>query len=103
MVCQYEALLDDALEQHAFRVENKVSPGLRELAERLRFCKATARDVIDIHTTAFKRKSLPVVALKRQAYLDEGRLMVVELMGNLLMGYRNYYSASPFGNKNKEK
>jgi DNA-binding response OmpR family regulator len=99
---RYADLLDQALEQHAFHVENRVSPSLRMIAEKLSLCRASARDVIDVHTAAIKLKNLSAVPLKRQAYLDASRLMVVELMGNLLMCYRNYYSGSFFIDKKKE-
>jgi len=92
IMLRYATLLDDALEQHAFHVENSISINLGVLAEKLCFLRASARDVIELHTLAIKLKCQSAGLPKRQAYLDEGRLMLVELMGKLLMCYRSYFS-----------
>lgn len=87
----YGELLDLALEQRAFRVEYDLSARLRGLADRLGFMKASPRDVIEIHTNTLKEKNRNVNLAKSQAYVGEGRLMVLELMGYLTSFYRKYY------------
>lgn len=99
----YADLLDRALEQYAFHIENTLSPGLRKLAEKMCFYRASARDVVELHTAALRIKSQTAIISKRQAYSDQGRLMLVELMGQLMMCYRNYYTGAFTGLKNKEK
>lgn len=89
-VLQYENLLDLALEQRAYKVMHNVSERLRFMAERIGFLNAGPRDVVEIHTTALKRKSREVTDTRAQAYIEEGRLMVLELMGYLVSFYRNY-------------
>lgn len=85
-------LMDLALEQRAYRVEHNISEGIRSIAEELGFMKAGPRDVVEIHSTALKGKSKGATPQKAQAYVEEGRLMVLELMGYLLSFYRNYFT-----------
>lgn len=91
LVQNYQQLLDLALEEKTFRVEYEISKKLSFLAEKLGFLKASPRDVIDIHTLALKEKSKDVNITKFQAYVDEGRLRLLELMGYLTSYYRKYY------------
>ena len=55
------------------------------------FLKAGPRDVIDIHTLTLRKKNEKATQAKAQAYVAEGRLMVLELMGYLTSYYRKYY------------
>ena len=87
---EYGELLNLALEQRAYRVEHNVSAVLRSMADALGFLKAGPRDVVEIHTTALKQKSDGVNMKCAQAFIEEGRLMVLELMGYLVSYYRNY-------------
>jgi len=87
----YGKLLDFALEERAYRVDHNIPDALRCLAEKLGFLKASPRDVVAIHTQALKLKNKDVLPAKAQAYIAEGRLMVLELMGYLTSYYRKYY------------
>jgi DNA-binding response OmpR family regulator len=86
---RYEELMDLALEQRAYKVEHNISERLRSLAERVGFLKAGPRDVVEIHSYALKRKTREVAPARAQAYVEEGRLMLLELMGYLVSYYRN--------------
>ena len=88
LVRQYSEALDMALEQRAYRVEHNLSGRVRRLAISLGEMKAGPRDVIQIHSEALqgKRDGPP---RQVQAYMDESRLMLIELMGDLVMYYRN--------------
>jgi hypothetical protein len=46
--------------------------------------------VIDIYSTALKLKTDTTMNGKAQAYVAEGRLIILELMGYLVSFYRNY-------------
>jgi CheY-like chemotaxis protein len=91
LVEDYGKLLDLALEERAYRVDHNRGETLRSLAEKLGFLKATPRDVVAIHTQSLKIKNKNVLPVKSQAYIAEGRLMVLELMGYLTSYYRKYY------------
>jgi len=88
---KYGELLDLSLKQRAFKVDYDISEQLRSLADKLGFFKASPRDVVDIHTKALKEKTHNAKLSKVQAYVDEGRLRLLELMGYLTSYYRKYY------------
>jgi len=89
LIQSYGDLMDLALERRAYRVEHNISERLRSLAERVGFLRAGPRDVVEVHSNALKRKTREVAPAKAQAYVEEGRLMVLELMGYLVSYYRN--------------
>jgi len=90
VVQQYGDLLELALEQQGYRVEHDISGKLRTIAEQLRFLKAGPRDVIEVHSFALRSKTDAVSHIKAQGYAEEGRVMVLELMGQLVSCYRTY-------------
>lgn len=91
-VLSYQDLLDEALKQQTYRTKNTLSENIRSLGDRLGFLKVGPRDIIDIHTEAVKRKIKDADNMpdKVQGYLDEGRIMVLELMGSLASHYRHF-------------
>ncbi len=89
LVHRYAHLLDLALEQQAFKVDHRVSDALRTLADEIGFLNAGPRDVIELHTAALKTKLAEASPRKAQAYIDEARVLVLELMGDLVAYYRN--------------
>jgi CheY-like chemotaxis protein len=91
MVAEYGQLLDLALEQRLYKVEHNISEGLYELVERLGFLKAGPRDVIDLHSAALKERLDKAGLSKTQAYVEEGRMAALELMGHLVSYYRTFY------------
>lgn len=92
IVQRYADLLDLALHERAYKVEDTVASELENLAKQIGFLKASPRDVIDIHTTALKMKTDRTNYTKAKAYTEEGRIMVLELMGYLTSFYRTYAS-----------
>ena len=91
LIITYGNLLELSLEQRIFKVDYHISGELRTLADKLGFLKASPRDTIEIHTQVLKEKTHDISVVKAQAYVDEGRLMVLELMGYLASFYRKYY------------
>ncbi|MBP0030172.1 response regulator [Roseofilum reptotaenium CS-1145] len=91
IVQEYGELMDLSMEQRAYRVEHNISEKLRNMGEQLGFLKASPRDVVDIHTQVLKEKTQQTNPVKAQAYVSEGRLMVLELMGYLASYYRKYF------------
>ncbi len=87
---QYKDLLDKALEQKGFKVKHNINIDLNRLAEIIGTLKSGPRDVIEIHTNAVKELCDNIPILKRRAYLEEGRMLVLELMGDLALYYRNF-------------
>jgi hypothetical protein len=85
---QYGALLDGALERRAYRVDRPLEDALRELAEELAFLRAGPRDVVELHAAALRARIDAASPRRAQAYLEEARLVVLELMGCLVQAYR---------------
>ncbi len=85
---RYGTLLDEAL---ASRVHRSPTPSraLRDLGEWLGVVWAAPRDLIDIHLQAIRDRSQQTPAKKLQAYFEEGRLLLLELMGHLASYYRS--------------
>lgn len=90
LVQVYVDLLEHALEAQIYRLESHLSESLRALAGQLGSLRASPRDVVELHARALRRKAEDNTALRVQAYTDEGRLMLIELMGYLVTYYRNY-------------
>ena len=89
LIQSYGQVLDRVLEQRAYKVEHDVSEELRAIADQLGQANAGPRDVIEIHLRTLKIKTDALNPAKNQAYADEGRLIVLELMGYLAGYYRS--------------
>lgn len=87
----YKIMLRQALAQNAYKVEYELSEKLRKMAETIGFLKGGPRDVIEIYTHALRELSANATRSKIQAIMEEGRILVLELMGHLVSFYRNYY------------
>lgn len=85
----YGELLDNALEEKYHRMAGSTAHIINNLAQRMGARNAGPRDVIDVHKAAMciKMEGQPDVKIK--AYIDEGRLLVLRLMGHLLSYYRS--------------
>lgn len=90
MVRHYGDLMELALEQRGYKVDHDLSEKLQDLAEQLGFLNAGPRDVVDVHAAAMKQELKGANPQKARAHLDDGQLMVVELMGRLVSHYRPY-------------
>ena len=84
----YTGLVDEALKRRAYD-EQPASAPLRELGERLGAEAAGPRDIVEIHLAAIRAASAEAPVTRQQAYLEEGRLLVLELMGHLAAYYRS--------------
>jgi hypothetical protein len=89
IVEHYRTLLDTALHRKAYRGQGEgLTDDLRLLAERLGDLGAGPREVTEVHARALRHAVRGVTAAKAQALLGEGRLLALELMGNLASYYR---------------
>jgi hypothetical protein len=90
LVNHYGALLDEAVEQRVHPGES-LSAELDDLSARLKRFQAGARDIIELHARTLDGKLASASSLMRGAYVEEGRLVLLELMGRLLSAYRTAY------------
>lgn len=87
-VTAYATILDAAVEERIYKVNNTVSEKLRTLAGRLVSARATPRDVIEVHFKALLQRAPEPGQPRAQGYIEAGRMTVVELMGYLAGVYR---------------
>ncbi len=89
LVERYGALLETALSRKAYRGQGEtLTDDLKVIAERLGDLGAGPREVTEIHARALRQAVRGVTAARAQALLSEGRLLALELMGNLASYYR---------------
>lgn len=61
------------------------------MADQTGALRATPSDLVEIHDAAIKNKGAGSSILQRAgAYIEEGRLMILELIGYLTTYYRRY-------------
>jgi hypothetical protein len=92
LVDVYSQMLDMTLDENMYRVDHGRADRLKQVAAQLGFLRAGPKDVIEIHRSALKYKIRQVYFRKAQAYISEGRILVLELMGYLA----NYYRSRAF-------
>lgn len=85
----YGEILERSVEQRVRKTSDDISALSARLARHLGERNATPREVIDFHLTALRQKMDTALSLVRaEAYQEEGRLRLVELMGFLAAHYR---------------
>ncbi|HWG42965.1 MAG TPA: hypothetical protein VN688_09280 [Gemmataceae bacterium] len=84
----YSKLLELAVHQRDYASEDALSTEVRELGMRLGRLQAGARDAIELHSRALEVKLASAPAMLARLYVEEGRLLILELMGHLLSYYR---------------
>ncbi len=90
LAARCERLLDMAIQQQNYRIEHDISTELRKVGDRLGSLGAGPRDVVELYGDVLKSRSVGVAAARARAYLDEGRLLVLEMMGHLVSYYRDH-------------
>lgn len=86
----YRQLLQKSIEQELYRhAQADISEQLRQLAERLGFLRAGPRDAVDLHTEAIKAATAGSKDWPDRAYIEIGRMLLLELLGYLVAYYRN--------------
>jgi response regulator RpfG family c-di-GMP phosphodiesterase len=90
MADAYGRILGDSLDQRNFKVDRKTSQALHDLADELGSLSAGPRDVIDLHVTALKQRMDQADREQAAALVEEGRLLVLELMGHVVTYYRSH-------------
>lgn len=88
LVAAYRSLLDLAAEQRGLHDQRSMPDRLRVLSERLGLLWAGPRDLIEIHTQALRQLCRGQTPQRIAVYMEEGRLMLLELMGHLVNFYR---------------
>ena len=90
LVSSYASLFDKILEARSFRTEADFKEQLRALAHQLGELNAGPRDVIELHTAALGEKMRSDNPARVRGYIDEGKMLVLELMGYIVSFYRSH-------------
>jgi response regulator RpfG family c-di-GMP phosphodiesterase len=85
---EYDDILNSAIEERLFKVEQHLHEKLSHLSDNLGFLKASAKDIIDIHRQCLSDKFSHSNVKEQKIILEESRLLLIELMGNLINYYR---------------
>jgi len=86
---KYIETIETAIEETLYSVERKASSKLREMSEILIAHRAGPKDLVEIHANVLKEISKKAVKYGDRAMAVEGRLVLLELMGNMMAAYRN--------------
>jgi len=89
---QYSRSIRLALDNRVTNTGHAVSERMRSIAERMGSSLAGPRDIVDLHRAAMAALCEGANARQVEAYTDEGRLLLLELMGYLVTFYRGYYT-----------
>lgn len=89
LVSQYRDMIEQAVDSRRYKNERKPSQGLRVMAQRLGFLRAGPKDVVALHVEGLRRIKAEKTGVSF-VVIEESRLMLIELMGNLLGYYRDH-------------
>jgi len=86
---RYGSLMEIAVQWRIFKGNNhNISDQLRSVAEDLGLLRGGPRDVVELHSAVMREKANAANPEKSEVYMEEGRLMELELMGHLVSHYR---------------
>lgn len=91
----YDRLLSGALENRLFRTGVDLSGAARDISQRLCGLGASARDVVALHTAVIQERTRGENPEKTRACLEEGRILLLQLLGYLADGYRRLAPPPP--------
>lgn len=92
---QYHEIVGRSVEQREYKVQHEISNRIHALGDQLGALRAGPRDLIDLHRLAFHRVERQVSHTRLPVMLEEGRLVLLELMGRLALFYRSLTSGAP--------
>jgi len=101
LVLDYSNILDKFLEKKNYEDDVDVSKELQKYSETLGSLKASARDIIDIHNSTINSLSKSGTYQKTKEYTNEGRFVLIELLGYLAMFYRKYSQVPSVSSKDE--
>jgi DNA-binding response OmpR family regulator len=91
----YRRLLELALEERLSRTAAALPDRVRDMAQDLGFLRAGPRDVVELHLAALKIAIETSPSTRSQVLAEEGRIVVLSLMGQLTEFYRCTLGAYP--------
>ncbi len=96
LVERYSEIIDLILDEKTYQVNHQSSDLLRSLTHQLGFLNAKPYDVVSLHANALRQKMINATYAKKKAYIEEGRIVVLQIMGYLVAYYRNHRIGSQY-------
>ena len=90
LVNDYTRLVDHSLKSRFYKTDYNTTDEAHEIADKLGYLKSSPRDLIDIHITVVTANTDELTAKQYTDYNSEARLVLLEVMGNLISYYRVY-------------
>lgn len=87
----YQQLIEQAAARQVYKIDYPVSGALTELAAQLGFLRAGPRDVVELHAEGLRSLTHGVRQGRERLVTEEGRYLLLELMGQLVAYYRRFY------------
>jgi CheY-like chemotaxis protein len=87
---EYEGLLDVMVEERIISKQADRLSMIESLVTNLAFAQAGPNDIADLHSSVISRKSQKLSGERTQLYIDEGRWLLLEVLGALLVEYREH-------------
>jgi CheY-like chemotaxis protein len=88
---EYGEILDRAVEQILQRRPAPLEQRLQRLANAAAELRAGPRDVVELHAAAMKQRDAEHGPQRMKLYMAEGRLRLLEVMGHLVIFYRDHW------------
>jgi len=86
---EYLSLMKKQIDHRIYKTPNNVTEKLKDLAQEFGFLKAGPREVIEVHKKALSMLMHEPSAVKSYYVKEESRILLVEVLGYLLIYYRN--------------
>ncbi len=96
-------IMEDAIDERMYKINKDIAMSLRLLADDLGGILAGPQDVVEIYSYTLKEKLKNANYELSKVYLEEGRMVVLQLMGYLVSFYRKYIPSNLIINKNDNK
>lgn len=90
LASEYAELLEMAVDERAFQVDHEVRQKRARLATRLGALGADANDIVNIHLRFIEDRSPQFKPQAKLAYINEGRVMMLGILGDLVGYYRRH-------------
>ena len=102
LIEEYESLLREALQRRAYREVPGLESRVRGISARLGSLRASPRDVVEMHSTAFGSVVKNATVQLRDALNAEAPLLLIETMGYLALYYRTFMGPAPHRRRAKD-
>ncbi len=93
LTADYQRLLEDTIKERIFGENSQLEEEKRAFVSKIGFLQASPRDLIDIHSSVLERVCQDTPEEKAMVYVEEGRILALEIMGYLVSFYRRHCSS----------